>query len=84
MTDQDQRLSSAATIDIENDLAASVDPENPQPVATATPHPAPGTKAGNKRICGLSMTVFLLLCVILFLLTCGAILGGVFGSGVLS
>lgn len=58
------------------------------PVVSATPAPAPApapvTKAGEKRICGLSMTSFLLLCVVAFLVVSGAILGGLFGSGAIN
>ncbi|KAF8459316.1 hypothetical protein BGX38DRAFT_1264258 [Terfezia claveryi] len=44
---------------------------------------APDGDKKKKKICGMGMTIFLVLCVILFLVIAGAILGGVFGSGVL-
>jgi len=53
----------------------------PQPPAAAVAAVASGSK--KKGVCGMKVTVFLLLCVILFLIIAGAVLGGVFGSGVL-
>lgn len=44
---------------------------------------APVTEAGEKRVCGMSKTAFLLWCVVAFLIVSGAVMGGVFGSGVL-
>ncbi|KAF8422733.1 hypothetical protein EV426DRAFT_670262 [Tirmania nivea] len=60
--------------------------------AGAPPTPAPPTEplAGaaadggkKKRICGMTITNFLVMCVILFLIIAGAVLGGVFGSDLL-
>ena len=53
------------------------------PVAT-TPTPVAVTKPSEKRICGISETVFLLWCVVAFLVVSGVVLGGVFGSGILN
>ncbi|RPB29647.1 hypothetical protein L211DRAFT_832356 [Terfezia boudieri ATCC MYA-4762] len=50
--------------------------------AGATPQ-APDADHKKKKICGMTMTMFLVLCVVLFLVVSGAILGGVFGSRVL-
>ncbi|RPB29643.1 hypothetical protein L211DRAFT_31742 [Terfezia boudieri ATCC MYA-4762] len=44
---------------------------------------APDADNNKKKICGMTMTIFLVWCVILFLVVSGAILGGVLGSGVL-
>ena len=52
---------------------------NVLPVTTAT-----AAETGEKKICGISKTAFLLWCVVAFLIVSGAILGGVFGSGVLN
>ncbi|KAF8464422.1 hypothetical protein BDZ91DRAFT_729817 [Kalaharituber pfeilii] len=39
-----------------------------------------GEKSAKKRICGFSVTMFSLICIILFLIVAGAILGGVLGG----
>lgn len=58
-------------------------PALPTGPATGAVVPAPDGAKKKKRICGMTTTIFLVLCVILFLIIAGAVLGGVFGSGVL-
>lgn len=58
----------------------------PSAVATPAPTPAPEPapkKGVDRKVCGMSMTAFLLWCVVAFLVISGAICGGVFGSGVI-
>lgn len=49
----------------------------------AIPASESDTKAGEKMMCDISKTACLLWCIVAFVVVSGAILGGVFGSGVL-